>query len=227
MLDMDLTTAFNTTLTIWSAILTVIVSFSLGISISVTYMKTHHKGYYSQNFSLTLILIPSVIAVIILLVGSNVARAFSLAGAFSIARFRSTAGDPKDIAYVFFSMAAGLACGVGLFGYAALFTVLLCVFMFILCKINFGAKKTCSKILKIVIPENMNYQGAFDDILKKYTTNYQLCKVKTTDLGTLFELVYTITMENDKNEKEFIDELRCRNGNLNIVLAMDAAPTDF
>ncbi|HHV28902.1 DUF4956 domain-containing protein [Acetivibrio mesophilus] len=224
--DIDLNTTVNTTLTLWSSLLTIIVSFALGIMISVTYIKTHVRGYYSQNFSLTLILIPSVIAVIILLVGSNVARAFSLAGAFSIARFRSTAGDPKDISYVFFSMAAGLACGVGLFGYAALFTILLCAFIVILCKIDFGAKKTCSKILKIIIPENMNYQGAFDDILKKYTTNYQLYKIKTTDLGTLFELVYTITMNSDKNEKEFIDELRCRNGNLSIVLSMDANTSD-
>lgn len=227
MLDIALNANINSTLTLGSAFLTIIVSFALGILISVTYMKTHVKGYYSQNFTLTLILIPAVIAVIILLVGSNVARAFSLAGAFSIARFRSAAGDPKDIAYVLFSMAAGLACGTGLFGYAALFTVLLCVFMVVLCKINFGAKKSCEKILKILIPENMNYQGAFDDILKKYTTNYQLCRVKTTDLGTLFELVYTVTMDNEKDEKEFIDEFRCRNGNLSIVLSMNAAPNDF
>jgi len=227
MLDIALNANINSTLTLGSAFLTIIVSFALGILISVTYMKTHVKGYYSQNFTLTLILIPAVIAVIILLVGSNVARAFSLAGAFSIARFRSAAGDPKDIAYVLFSMAAGLACGTGLFGYAALFTKLLCVFMVVLCKINFGAKKSCEKILKILIPENMNYQGAFDDILKKYTTNYQLCRVKTTDLGTLFELVYTVTMDNEKDEKEFIDELRCRNGNLSIVLSMNAAPNDF
>ncbi|ABN51965.1 MAG TPA: DUF4956 domain-containing protein [Hungateiclostridium thermocellum] len=227
MLDIALNANINSTLTLGSAFLTIIVSFALGILISVTYMKTHVKGYYSQNFTLTLILIPAVIAVIILLVGSNVARAFSLAGAFSIARFRSAAGDPKDIAYVLFSMAAGLACGTGLFGYAALFTMLLCVFMVVLCKINFGAKKSCEKILKILIPENMNYQGAFDDILKKYTTNYQLCRVKTTDLGTLFELVYTVTMDNEKDEKEFIDELRCRNGNLSIVLSMNAAPNDF
>lgn len=227
MFGIDLNTALNTTtLSFWSAMLTTIVSFALGMLISVTYMKTHVRGQYSQNFSLTLILIPSVIAVIILLVGSNVARAFSLAGAFSIARFRSTAGDPKDISYVFFSMAAGLACGIGLFGYAALFTALLCLFMVILCKIDFGAKKVFSKVLKIVIPENMNYQGVFDDVLKEYTTNYQLFKVRTTDLGTLFELVYTITMKNDKNEKEFLDELRCRNGNLNIILTMNAEVSD-
>jgi len=102
MLDIALNANINSTLTLGSAFLTIIVSFALGILISVTYMKTHVKGYYSQNFTLTLILIPAVIAVIILLVGSNVARAFSLAGAFSIARFRSAAGDPKDIAYVLF-----------------------------------------------------------------------------------------------------------------------------
>jgi len=110
-------------------------------------MKTHVKGYYSQNFTLTLILIPAVIAVIILLVGSNVARAFSLAGAFSMPVLEVL---PETLRYRIcaFSMAAGLACGTGLFGYAALFTMLLCVFMVVLCKINFGAKKSCEKILK-------------------------------------------------------------------------------
>lgn len=200
--------------------MTIVVSFVLGGIISFTYMKTSSKGGYSQNFSLTLIIIPTVIAIIVLLIGSNVARAFSLAGTFSIIKFRSAPGDPKDISYVLFTMAAGLACGVGFFGYAVLFTVFLCLLMFALSILNFGAKKTSQKLLKITIPENLDYEGAFDDVFEKFTTDYELIKVKTTDLGSLFQLVYIVTMDNKLSQKEFLDELRCRNGNLNITLSM-------
>ncbi len=165
---------------------------------------------------------PTVIAVIILLIGSNIARAFSLAGAFSIIRFRSAPRDPKDIAYVLFTMAAGLACGVGIFGYAGLFTIFLCTLMFVLNRLNFGAKKTSQKSLKITVPENLDYEGAFDEVLKEYTTGYELKKVKTTDLGSLYELAYVVTMDNEVSQKAFLDSLRCRNGNLNISLSMCA-----
>ena len=193
----------------------------------MTYIKTCDKAGYSQNFSLTLILIPAVIAVIILLIGSNIARAFSLAGAFAIIKFRSAPGDPKDIAYVLFTMAAGLACGVGAYAYAVLFTVLLCLVMFILHLVDFGAKRTSNKLLKITIPEDLDYEGAFDEVFDKHTTGYELRKVKTTDLGSLYELVYTITMGNEVSQKEFIDALRCRNGNLNIVLSMSAEASEY
>ena len=161
------------------------------------------------------------------MVGSNIARAFSLAGAFSIIRFRSTPGDPKDISYVFFTMAAGLACGAGLLGYAIVFTILLCVFMLILCKINFGERKSSVKVLKIVIPEDLDYQGVFDDIFETYTIDSELDKVKTTNLGTLYELIYIVTLKNSINEKKFMDALRCRNGNLNITLSMQPEINNF
>ncbi len=214
------TTTTSTSISLTSALLTIIISFVLGGIISFTYMKSSNKGVYSQNFALTLVLLPTVIAIIILLVGSNVARAFSLAGAFSIIRFRSTAGDPKDIGYVLFTMAAGLACGVGFFGYALLFTIILCLLMIILYYIDFGKKNTSQKLLKITIPEDLDYEGAFDDIFNEFTTNYVLRKIKTMDLGSLFQLVYVVTMDNGINSKEFLDALRCRNGNLNITLSM-------
>ena len=217
----------GTTISIINAMLTMGVSFALGLLISLTYIKTCNKGGYSQNFSLTLILVPTVIAIIILLIGSNVARAFSLAGAFSIIRFRSAPGDPKDIAYVLFTMAAGLACGVGFFGYAVLFTIFLCALMFVLNMLNFGKQKNSNKLLKITIPEDLDYEGAFDEVFDKYTTTFDLRKVKTTDLGSLYELVYTVSMDNSINQKEFIDSLRCRNGNLNITLSMCADTSEY
>lgn len=221
------TSATTTTITFLSAMLTMITAFVLGGLISLTYMKTSNKSSYSQNFALTLIMTPAIVAIIILLIGSNIARAFSLAGAFSIIKFRSAPGDPKDIAYVLFTLAAGLACGAGFYGYAALFTIVLCLLMFILHLVNFGAKKTSQKLLKITIPENLDYEGAFDDIFQAYTTNYELKKVKTTDLGSLYELVYTITMENKTSQKDFLDALRCRNGNLNITLSMCAETSEY
>jgi len=139
---------------------------------------------------LTIVILPAVISVIILLVGSNIARAFSLAGAFSIIRFRSVPGDPKDIAYVLFALAAGLACGMGYLTFGFLFTLVVCLVMLILNAIKFGQGKTTGKLLKVMIPENLDYENALEDVLNQYTVSHDLVKVKTTDLGSLYELVY-------------------------------------
>jgi uncharacterized membrane protein YhiD involved in acid resistance len=210
----------ETAISVTDAILTIVVSFILGGIISLTYMKTSRRANTSQNFALTLVMLPIVVAIIILLIGSNVARAFSLAGAFSIIRFRSAPGDPKDISYVLFTMAAGLSAGTGYFLYAILFTIVLCLIMAFLSYIKFGGGKKTQKLLKITIPENLNYEGAIDEVIKDYTSSYELKKIKTTDMGSLFELVYNVTLDDKKSQKDFLDALRCRNGNLNITLSM-------
>lgn len=211
-------TSSNSELTFVHALLTIAVSFALGGLISFTYMKT--QPVYSQNFTVTMIVLPAIVAIIILMIGSNIARAFSLAGAFSIIRFRSAPGDPKDIAFVLFTMAAGLACGVGAYGYAVLFTVCLCLLMFFLKAIKFGASKEAQKLLKITIPENLGYEEAFDEIFKQFHIGYELKKVRTTELGSLYELVYAVTFDRNTNQKQFLDAIRCRNGNLDISLTM-------
>jgi hypothetical protein len=203
-------------------------AFVLGLLVSFVYMKTHKNKNPSQSFVFTLVLLPTVIAVIIFLVGNNVARAFSLAGAFSIIRFRSAPGDPKDITYVLFSMAVGLAAGMGFILYAVIVGAALCAIMALLELCKYGHPRGTEKTLKITMPENLNFQHAFDDILQKYTLSFALRKIKTVDMGSLYELNYAIVMKNGTNEKEFIDELRCRNGNLNIILSLDApANVDF
>jgi len=208
-------------ITISSAIITMLVAVVFGALIAFTYYKTQEENY-QKSFAITLLMLPIILSVIILFIGSNIARAFSLAGTLSIIRFRSAPGDPKDIGYIFFDIAAGLACGVGLFGYGAIFVVILCLIMILAEKFKFFEKKQMQKVLKITIPENLNYQGAFDEILKKYTKKYSLTRIKTTDLGSLFELNYNVIMLHDEDEQEFINELRCRNGNLNIILAVSA-----
>ncbi len=211
------------TLSISSTLSVILSSILLGLIISRVYIFTHKREGFSPSFSITLIMLPTIISIIILLVGNNVARAFSLAGAFSLIRFRSAPGDPKDIAYVFFTLGTGLACGMGYIGYAAVFVIIMCILMLVLTFINYGTTKNSLMQLKITIPEDVDYQGLFDEIFDEYTKNYKLQKVKTTDFGALFELLYTLTLKENADQKKFIDRLRCRNGNLNIILTTKIA----
>ena len=198
----------------------IISSIILGLVISLVYIKTNKKNGYSANFPITLIMLPVIIAIIILLVGNNIATAFSLAGAFSIIRFRSAPGDPKDIAYVFFTLAVGLTCGMGYIGYGLIFTIILCALMSILDLTKFGMSKTKIVQLKITVPEDLNYEETFDEILNKYTNSWRIENIRTRDFGALFELVYKINLKEEVNQKKLIDDLRCRNGNLNISLTL-------
>jgi hypothetical protein len=202
-------------------------ALALGIAISLVYTKTNKGKSTSQSFALTLVMLPVVVTVIILLVGSNVARAFSLAGAFSIIRFRSAPGDAKDITYVLFTMAVGLAAGMGYLLYAAIITAALCVMRIVLEITKFGLTAGTGTILKITIPENLDYENAFDIVFNKYTSYFKLCRVKTADLGSLYELSYSVTTKIGTKDKDFIDELRCRNGNLNITLVLEAPPGEL
>lgn len=218
----DILANVSADMTLASAVITMLVAVLFGAAIGFTYYKTQEENY-QRSMAVTLLMLPIILSVIILFVGSNIARAFSLAGTLSIIRFRSAPGDPKDIGFIFFDIAAGLACGVGFYGYGAIFVVLLCAIIVLTEKCRLFEKKEVQKILKITVPENLNVQGVFDEVLDRYTKQYALTKMKTTDLGSLFELCYRITMAEQANESEMINELRCRNGNLNIILSV-AAP---
>ena len=210
-------------LSFFQSLITMAVALVLGGIIAFTYYKTQSEEYYQRSLAITLCMLPIILSVIILFIGSNIARAFSLAGTLSIIRFRSAPGDAKDIGFIFFDIAAGLACGVGLYGYGALFVIVLCAVIILLETFKAFEKKTTNKTLKILIPEDLNYEGAFDDVLDSYTKKHTLTRIKTTDLGSLFELCYNVVMIDGKNEQEFLDELRCRNGNLSIVLSVAPA----
>ena len=218
MLDTIIKSTTGESFTLSNTLIILATSIVLGLAISVVYMLTHKKKGYNASFPTTLIMLPVIISIIILLVGNNVARAFSLAGAFSIIRFRSAPGDPKDISYVFFTLAVGLACGMGYISYAAIFTVVLGLVMIVLDIVKFGEGKGNSMDLKITVPENLNYENVYDDILDKYASDWDLKKVKTKEFGALFELDYLVLLKKDANTKKFIDELRCKNGNLAITL---------
>lgn len=212
----------SSSLSVEGTLATMATSIIFGLAIGFTYFKTQ-KENYQQSFCLTLLMLPIILSVIILFVGSNVARAFSLAGTLSIVRFRSAPGDPKDIGFVFFAIASGLACGVGLYGYGAMFVGILCMVILLSDKIRLFEKTQPKRILKITIPESLSYENAFKDIFAEYTKSFSLTKIKTTDLGSLFELEYIITPKEGFCEQEFLNELRCRNGNLNIILSVCSA----
>ena len=220
MLDSLFYTATEDSVTLTTLLAAIGASLVLGLMISMVYLLTHKREGYSGSFIVTLVMLPAIISVLILLIGSNVARAFSLAGAFSLIRYRSAPGDPKDIAYVFFTMAVGLACGMGFIPYAAVFAVIICLVMAVLYLTKYGNPKNTHMQLTITVPENQNYQGLFDDILDRYTNSWKLRKVKTSEFGTLFDLSYHIQMKSDTDQKKFIDELRCRNGNLTVSLVL-------
>ncbi len=200
-------------------LLCIAASLILSVLVSVVYIITHKKESYSRSYVMSIIMLPSIVAIIILLI-NDTSKALGLAGAFSLVRFRSVPGDPKDIAYIFFAMAIGVSCGLGYIAFALLFIVLLGVFIMILNFINFGAPKTSSMTLKITVPENLNYQGLFDNTLDEFTDGWRLKRVKTVDFGTLFDLVYSIELKNDADQKKFIDKIRTLNGNLNVTLIL-------
>lgn len=208
----------SSTLEIGSTLLGILVGILLGLIVSTVYIFVTPKRDRSSSLTMSLIVLPAIIAIVIMMIGGNLARAFSMAGVFALVRFRSVPGDSKDITFVFMTMAAGLSIGLGYLTFAAIIIVILSITVVVISKLGFGEPKHIEKNLRITIPEDMNYYGAFDDLFAKYTSMVSLQKVRSTNLGTLFELTYHIVLKDEAAEKNFIDELRCRNGNLNIQI---------
>ena len=203
------------TLTISSFAICTVVALILGFVIAILHMKTTKSN---RNFVTTLAILPVLVTAVILLVNGNLGTSVAIVGAFSLVRFRSIPGNSREIMAVFFSMAVGLAVGVGYIGFAAAFTLVIALVLIILNLVKFGEVKSTEKLLKIYIPEDLDYTECFEDIFKEYTDSAELRKAKTVNMGSIFELTYLINVKNDKNEKEFMDKLRVKNGNLKIVI---------
>lgn len=217
-MDNFLASVISESMTFKDVLVVLLSSLAVGFVISFLYIVTHRKTGYTPSYAVTLVMLPAIISVIIMLIGNNVARAFSLAGAFTIIRFRSAPADPKDITYVFFTLAAGLALGLGFVGYAVIFTLVLALVLLILESLRYGIPRTEHFILKVTVPEDLNYQNLITDILEEYSTSHRLKKVKTVDFGALFEVVYYVELKKGIDQKEMIDKIRTRNGNLNVQL---------
>lgn len=188
------------------------------------------QGRYSRSFLVTLTLLPSVVCTIIMMVNGSVGAGVAVAGAFSLVRFRSAPGTGREITMLFLAMGAGLIAGMGYLAFALLFTVIMSVMNVVFNRIVFTNQRNGQRYrtLSIMIPESLDYTGVFDEILRHYTTEYTLIRVKTTNMGSLFRLTYDLTLRSDASEKELIDQLRCRNGNLEIMLSIpESNPTEL
>ena len=193
-------------------------SLLIGLILAFGYM---YRTRYTKSFIVTLALLPAVVCVVIMMVNGNVGAGVAVAGAFSLVRFRSVPGTAKEITMLFLAMGAGLITGMGYLGFALLFTIIMCLLSTLYNQLDFGAKKNAAayKTLNITIPEDLDYTDVFEDVFEAYTRSCELVNVKTTNMGSMFRLTYDIVLKDIPKEKELIDKLRCRNGNLEINIS--------
>ena len=204
----------STSVSIEQVLVCTLASIVLGLVVALIYM---YKNTYTKSFVITLALLPAMVQLVIMLVNGNVGAGVAVMGAFSLVRFRSVPGTAREIASIFMAMAVGLATGMSCITVAVLFLIIIGIVNVLLSATKFGEQKQAMKLLKITIPENLDYTGIFDDLFKKYTTEAELIKVKTTNMGSLYELNYHVVLKDIDEEKSLIDDIRCRNGNLTIV----------
>ena len=212
--DTDMTSVISVTdflLCVGSALL-------IGLLFAGMYM---YRTRYTKSFVVTLALLPAVVCVVIMMVNGNVGTGVAVAGAFSLVRFRSVPGTAREIGILFLAMGAGLIAGMGYLAYAFLFSLILSAAVLVYSRLNFGGGKRSLlyKTLHITIPEDLDYTGVFEELLDSYASSWELVQVKTTNMGSLFPLTYNLTLKESRSEKELIDKLRCRNGNLEITVS--------
>ena len=219
---MLLNNIFSGALTLESYLLSLLLSLALGFLIALVFM---YRNRTSRSMVTTLVLLPAAVQTVILLVNGNLGIGIAVAGAFSLVRFRSIPGSAREIAALFIAMTVGLAAGTGYLLAAVLFTILMSLAMLLLAKLRFGEPKEGIRELKITVPEGLDYETIFDDLLGKYTKESELTRVRTTNMGSLYELTYRVTMASNST-RDFLDNLRTRNGNLNITLSRGFAPKE-
>lgn len=198
------------------------VAFVLGLVVALVHQFTAKRSYRrsaSAGMVTTLAILPMLVSVAIMLVNGNLGAGVAVMGIFSLVRFRSIPGNSRSILSVFFAMAIGLAVGTGYIAFAAIFTIIVALMLVVLSNISFGEVSNREKRLTVLVPEDIDYTDVFDEIFAVYTSSHFLEKAKTTNMGSLFELVYRLELKNGVNEKEFIDKLRVKNGNLKVALS--------
>ena len=218
MLKSIFTDTVSSSVSIEAMLICTLVSIILGIVIAFTHKAT---SKYSKNFLITLAILPVLVQIIMIMVNGNLGTSLAIAGAFGLVKFRSLPGTSKEILSVFFAMSIGLATGMGHIFLASMMTIIISICIILLCKIKMFNPNNTEKILKIIVPESLDYTNMFDDIFASFTKAVKLEQAKTINMGSLFELTYRVSLKSDSNEKEFIDAIRVKNGNLKVALSLD------
>ena len=216
------TSAVAGTFTVWDVLLSLFLSSALSLALVWTYKQTHRGLSYSTAFVHTIVIMAVTIAVIMLIIGSNLARAFALVGALSIIRFRTAVKDPRDVAFIFTGMAIGMACGVRLPGMAIIFTLFICPLIYFLHRFDIGSKTTSEVLLKIHVPENLDPDKALEPVFYQYLLDQSLVSLESIQGGTLIELVYTVHFKPSAEQRAFLDAVRAINGNNRVTLLTGA-----
>ncbi len=213
-------------ITVGEFFLTLAVALVTGVALSfLCYIKSRS----TKSFFITTALLPACVAIVIMLVNGNIGAGIAVAGAFSLIRFRSAQGTAKEIVTIFIAMAGGLAFGMGFLAYGSIFILIAGAALLLFGNIRIWERKSVGveKILRITIPEDLDYTEVFDDIFANYTKHIDLIRVKTTNLGSMLQLTYEVLLKNPKDEKKFIDEIRVRNGNLEVMIHRVASEVDL
>ena len=210
-------------LTIRTAVLCTAASIVYGTIIAFCY---YISGKSTKSFCLSLVILPALVHTVIMLVNGNLGTGVAIVGAFSLIRFRSIPGTSREISAVFFAMVVGLATGMGYVTYGAFITIVIGVVMVLFSVIPIGKSKDRMQNLKITIYENLDYTTVFDDLFEKYLKSYSIESVRTTNMGSMYQITYQIEQKDKSKEKEFLDELRCRNGNLTIICGRIITPIE-
>ena len=203
------------TISVENFLLCVGVALGIGLFLILCYS---FRNRCSKSFGATIAILPTIVCVVIMMVNGNIGAGVAVAGAFGLVRFRSLPGTAREIAMLFLAMCAGLICGMGYLGYAILFSLIMGVVCVLYSAVSLGSSKG-GRTLTITIPEDLDYTEVFTDLLAEYASSWELEQVRTTNMGSLFRLTYYITLKDISKEKELIDKLRCRNGNLEIMIS--------
>lgn len=213
-------TQLGATMSLQTSLLMVLSALVLGVLIALVYMFINRRSGFKHEMILTLTFLPAIVCAIIVLVGNNIVYALSMGGIFTLVRYRSQQTTQQDLTFTLFAVAAGAACGIGFIAYGFLFIAVIGVAIVLFDVLKFGQGRTATLRLRITVPEDLNTEGAFDDVLKKYTKHYQLLELRTSNFGSLYDLIYLVRLAPGTNRKDFLDGIRTKNGNLNVSLTL-------
>ena len=207
------------TFSVTSELICLGVALILGILVALTHAA---EGRTNKKFLIALAVMPMLVQVVITMVNGNLGTSVAVLGTFSLIRFRSIKSNARELLSIFFVMAIGLSLGMGQVFFAIVFTVVTCLVLLLANRLPFGGQKNYKR-LKIVVPEDLDYEKMFDKIFDKYTNSCELIKSKTTNMGSLYELVYEVEMKSGASGRDFMDDIRTKNGNLKVILSTPIA----
>ena len=220
----DTTAASVSSVDLLPFVTSVAAALALGLALALIYC---FRSRFTKSFLITLATLPAIVAVVIMMVNGNLGAGVAVAGAFSLVRFRSVPGQARDISFIFLAMAVGLVCGMGYLGYAVLICAILGGANLVLQLVGFGGNaERLDRTIRITVPEDLDFVGLFDEVLDAYTTSYDLAQIKTTNMGSLYKLTYNVQLRSAASVRQLVDDLRCRNGNLEIALSYQEVSTD-